>query len=129
MMLFRYLILGGFILISKISFAAEGCLIAGNTLYTTPGLVVSVALVGDVRTYSGPTVSISPPACPRATNIKPITGVGVLKLCIVGLTIGDIVTYDMLNPPIQCNLDDYSWALGASAAALGLIVIRKRKFF
>jgi len=108
--------------------AAEGCLIGGNTLYTTPGLVVTVVLVGDVRTYSGPTVPISPPSCPRATNIKPITGVGILKLCLVGLAIGDIVTYDMLNPPIQCDLDDYSWALGASATALGLIVIRKRKF-
>lgn len=27
---------------------------------------------------------------------------------------------------VQCNLDDYSWALGAAAGLLGVFVIRKR---
>lgn len=106
--------------------AAEGCLINNNTLYTTPGLIVNVILVGDVRAYSGPTVAISAPSCPRATNIKPITGGGLLKLCLVGLAIGDIVTYDVLNPPIQCPLDDYSLPFAAAAGALGLFYIRRR---
>lgn len=128
MLFIRYVILISAIFISKLAVGAEGCLIGGNTLYTTPGLVVTVVLVGDVRSYSGPTIPISPPSCPRATNVRPITGVGILKLCIVGITTGDIVTYDTLNPPIQCNLDDYSWVLGASASALALIVIRKKKY-
>lgn len=60
---------------------------------------------------------------------------GVLLPGILGGTLGciggnvnrreGVLAYKYLA--IVCPLDDYSWAFGASAAALGIFVIRKRK--
>ena len=114
-----------------------GCEI-GSTIYTTlngnldVGVTVVVPITVSVRNYDNPALSTLPNACPRATNIIPLNGGLAVTLCVANgnlLPLGRTVTYTRLDPPVQCDLDDYSWALGASAAALGLIVIRKRKLF
>ena len=68
---------------------------------------------------------------PNSTSITCSVCSG-LGLCLSGICVclgtpksGFVGTFSM----VICPLDDYSWALGASAAALGLIVIRKRKLF
>ena len=127
------------IMIMMSSFASfaqlTGCEI-GNTIYTSlngnldVGVTVIVPIVVSVRNYNNPQLSTLPNACPRATNINPVDGGLALTLCVANgnlLPLGRTVTYSRLDPPIQCNLDDYSWALGASAAALGIFVIRRMK--
>lgn len=112
--------------------AAEGCQI-GNQIYTVPNGTISVTIIVTAVTvgnYLAPTIPTLPPACPRATNIRPVPA--LINTCVINgslLTagLGNIVTYDRLDPPIGCSFDDYSWALGVSASAAGFIFIRKRR--
>ncbi|WP_316794882.1 hypothetical protein [Pedobacter agri] len=127
-----------FIVDAKLFAQLTGCEI-GNNIYTSlngnldVGITVIVPIIVSVRNYDNPALSTLSNACPRAINISPVSGGAALTLCVANgnlLPLGRTVTYNRLDPPLQCTLDDYSWALGASAAALGMFVIRKRnKFF
>jgi len=128
-----------FLLVFLISFifplavkAEVGCQI-GNTIYTSLNGNIDVTIllvVVSVRNYNNPNLSTLPPACPRATNISPITGGLGVRTCVANgniLPLGNVVNYDRLDPPIQCPLDDYSLPFAAAAGALGLFYIRRTK--
>ena len=117
--------------ISQIKAQSLGCLI-GNSVYThqNGSLNVSIIVTINVRNFDNPSLSTFPNACPRATNVVPVTGVLAITTCVANgniLPLGTTVNYTRLDPPIQCNLDDYAFPLAAAAGALGLLIIRKRR--
>jgi hypothetical protein len=111
--------------------AALGCEI-GNSIYTTlnGNLTVTIILVTvSVRNFDNPSLSTLPNACPRAVNIVPVNGGLGLTTCVANgnlLPLGTVVNYDRLDPPVQCDLDDYTWTFGAAAGLFGVFVIRRR---
>jgi len=122
-----------FSLLLFVSFNAKsslGCQI-GNSIFTTPNGSLNVVIIVtiSVRNFDNPSLSTLPNACPRATNIVPVSGGLGLTTCVANgnlLPLGTVVNYDRLDPPVQCNLDDYTWALGAAAGFFGIFIIRKR---
>lgn len=108
-----------------------GCEI-GNNVYTqlNGNLNVTIIVTVNVRNFDNPSLSTLPNACPRATNVTPVSGPLTLTVCVANgnlLPLGTTVTYTRLDPPVQCDLDDYTFPLVAAAGTLGLIVIRRRR--
>ena len=134
-MLVRYTLLLLFLLFGTSQLHAQllGCQI-GNNVYTqlNGSLNVTIVLVSvNVRNFDNPSLSTLSNACPRAINVAPDTGTGLdVTTCATNgniLALGTTTTYTRLDPPVQCDLDDYTLPLTAAAATLGLIVIRRRK--
>ncbi|RZK36804.1 MAG: hypothetical protein EOO90_26660 [Pedobacter sp.] len=105
--------------------SASGCLLNDNRVYTS-----YTSLLGARLYASGPSIALSPNYCswsgPKIVTCNVCFGAinAVGLLCIGGPVLqGHEGVYTM----VECNLDDYSWALGASAAFVGFFVIRKRK--
>ncbi len=105
--------------------SASGCLLSDNRVYTS-----YTSLLGARLYASGPSISLSPNYCswsgPKSVNCNVCFGAinAAGLLCIGGPVLqGHQGFYTM----VECSIDDYSWALSAFAAALGLIFIRKRK--
>lgn len=123
--------------------AQSGCLVPGGEVYTQPETdlvnVIIVLLFGPA--YRGTPTNQYGPCINKVQNAYlpdnsrncrvcrgggfTVVIPGVLATCGTPTIDGKIATLQV----IQCDLDDYSWAFGASAAALGLILIRKRKLF
>ncbi|NTD95636.1 hypothetical protein G6M26_22730 [Agrobacterium tumefaciens] len=128
-----FLILLLSILTSDLFAQSTGCLIGNNVFtnlngYLTVNIVVSVS----VRNFDNPSLSTLSNACPRATNVTPVTGPLTLTACVANgnvLNIGTTVTYTPLVPPVQCDLDDLTLPFAAVAGTLGLFVIRRRKIY
>ena len=103
--------------------AAEGCKITSGP---NTGVVYSVLLLVynplDGQLSYCPAGSTTGSTYRRSINRVPTEGCSVLLGGSIVAT-GVKVDYTV----VQCPLDDYSWAFGASAAALGVFVIRKRK--
>ncbi|RYF19532.1 hypothetical protein [Pedobacter agri] len=108
---------------------------------TAPAIGITIA--ADLKVYQQPGASCysgtpsTSKACFVCSNGGVVTlVVGATPLLYV-VTCGNRYALDLgyaatrgtyySNSALVCNLDDYSWALGASAAALGLFIIRKRK--
>jgi len=133
-MLVRYTLFLLFLLFGTSQLHAQllGCQI-GNNVYTqlNGSLNVTIVLASvNVRNFDNPSLSTLPNACPRATDVTPVSGPLALTVCVANgnlLPLGTTVTYTRLDPPVQCDLDDYTLPLTAAAATLGLIVIRRRK--
>lgn len=129
---------------STIVFAGEGCLI-GSKLYTvgaTPDL--GVVLATDLQVYVTP--SITRDACFSGTSStnktcfacenggKVILAVGATPLLYVvtceggllGLGYGATRGTYYSEYVLECNLDEYTWTLGAAAGIFGIFIIRKR---
>lgn len=122
--------------------AAEGCVLNSFVYATRAPTVLDVSILGSNKVFSNVGTA--------SNNCNTGAAVGTCSVCLQG---GTVVSINVAGLPVifcnkgfldnyaptpgayytnyilQCNLDDYSWALGASAAALGLIVIRKGKFF
>ena len=64
----------------------------------------------------------SAPACPRVRLITR-TGIGTCQFAALGQTY-DEWTYEILNPPVQCDLDHYAY--GAVLVA-GVFVFRRMR--
>jgi hypothetical protein len=127
----------------KIAFAAEGCLI-GSKLYTVAATpAVGVVLATDLQVYVIPSVTTD--ACFSGTSStakacfaceiggRVMLVVGATPLLYVVTCEGGILglygatrgTY-YSDYVLECNLDDYSWALGAAAGLFGVFVIKRR---
>ncbi|MDY0907430.1 hypothetical protein [Pedobacter sp. CFBP9032] len=120
-----------FLLFSIASEAAVGCRI-GNVVYTSQyqgaNATVIITAITYGNFYNTTTLSTQAPACPRAGNVSPSTG--LINLCVLNgslLSAGTLVNYDRLDPPVQCDLDDYTLPFAAAAGTLGLLVIRRRR--
>lgn len=110
-----FLLLFLLIFISNKTYADLGCQVPdGRVFYGTLWLnqirSVCPGTAGDTAPYA----NVTGPANGGRTCIIVIN-------IFVSLT-GTEVTYDVLN----CNLDDYSWALGLGAGVFGVLVIRRR---
>lgn len=110
-----------------------GCLI-GDNVYTQLNGNLNVTIIVasvNVRNFNNPSLSILSNACPRAVNITNVTAGGLaVTACVANnslLPIGQTVNYTRLDPPVQCDLDDYTLPLAAAAGTLGLLVIRRRR--
>lgn len=124
--------------------AADGCRISGGSLiYTSSnsyllgvdlGSGLSLALGGKIYKLS-PTINstvsctipwakiVDPPVINGCIYGNPSISVpGVSAVCLT-CQYGDLVNY---TSTVECNLDDYSWALGAAAGLFGVFVIRRR---
>jgi len=114
--------------------AIEGCLVA-NRMYTSRASIS--ILSGPAFTTSaftdanGRCWAPAPNGSCQVCNGTAVAAAGVL-ICvadILGPRDGAIYTgnYYSSFTIIDCNLDNFSWVLTTSAAAFGLILIRKRK--
>jgi len=102
-----------------------GCLLNNRVYYPYLGAVVIVGTrVYDIAN-SYPTVPNTCPGWATYPSTGGSCGVGLNVLGVVSLSLGGGREVNFTY--IQCPLDDYSWAFGASAAILGIFVIRKRK--
>lgn len=105
--------------------SADGCLIpSDNKVYTD-----YTSLLGARLYINNPSVPLSPNYCSWTSSSTVPCNVcfgsinALALLCVGGPVIGGRQgTYTM----VQCNLDDYSWALGSTAAFFGFIFIRRR---
>ena len=138
----HYIILIGFVLISKFAVGAEGCRV-GNTVYHNFAGYNSVSLVplslGTKSFYSTSPYSTVANTCPGWARINSSTsqicfyGNPTLGLSIGGFQIavcagcpsGIIVDYNY----VLCPLDDYTFHLTATAGLFGIFFIRKRNLF
>lgn len=130
-----------FVFTTHLSRAQTGCLVAGGNVYTVEegalvnvilGLLVGPGYKGSPINQYGPCVNNSQYVyiADNLRNCRVCTGAGftitvpgVVVTCSSTIFNGKIATSQIIN----CPLDDYSWALGASIAAFGIFVIRKRK--
>lgn len=125
--------------------ADVGCkIIGGNTIYPTYRTFllgveldgVSLGIPSYIYRRTSPIYTDVSCLISWAYNVKPF-GSGncvygtpdvniplAAAVCITSCFKGQLVEY---STTVECPLDDYSWAFGASAAALGVFVIRKRK--
>lgn len=101
--------------------AIDGCLLPNNRVYTSQGLLGYY------------TASVSTPLSNNYCSWTPQTGPGCsvcngpldfLGTCIIGTYTNGI--YSNNFQMVLCNLDDYSWTLGAAAGLFGIFVIRRR---
>ena len=121
-----------FLLFSIASEAAVGCRI-GNVVYTSQyqgaNATVIITAITYGNLYNTTTLSTQAPACPRAGNVSPAAG--LINFCVLNSSLangaGTLVNYDRLDPPVQCDLDDYTLPLAAVAGTLGLLVIRRQR--
>lgn len=127
-----------FICISKVSNAAEGCMV-GSTVYPNFAGYNTVSLIplslGTKSFYVTSPFSTNVGTCPGWVNINSSGGACFYGNPTLGLNLGGfqiavcaacptgtLVDYTYVN----CNLDDYSWPLGAAAGLFGIFVIRRR---
>ena len=125
------------------AFALDGCLV-GNTIYSTRTTsAIQVDLLANGMNVFKSDFPVGINNCITGTiqgtcqvcHGNPSVGLNILGVkvlvCTLGLDLFRRVDNGVYYSSyvLECDLDDYSWALGASASALGLIVIRKRKFF
>lgn len=114
-----------FLLCNLITKAESGCLIPNNIIYKQ-GTVLNI-LGAQVFERTGATATLSAGYC----SWTPTSGV----TCYVCNTL--LITGVCLDTPTQgyrsanfnmvlCNLDDYTWALGAAAGFFGIFIIRKK---
>ncbi|RZJ89091.1 MAG: hypothetical protein EOO20_11895 [Chryseobacterium sp.] len=125
------------------AFAVDGCLI-GNTIYSTRTTsAIQVDLLSNGMNVFKSDSPVGTNNCITGTiqgtcqvcHGNPTVGLNLVGIKILVCTLGldlfrrvDTGVY-YSSYILECNLDAYSWALGTSAAALGLYVIRKRKLF
>ncbi|WP_316832749.1 hypothetical protein [Pedobacter aquatilis] len=138
----KVLLLILFLLVAEKSFSAVGCkVIGGTTIYPTYntyllGVIVNginIGIPSDVYWLNNP-ISTNVSCTVAWANNYQVTGSCVYGTPAVALpplvsvctncVAGELVNY---TTTLQCNLDDYSWALGATAAGLGFVFIRRRK--
>jgi hypothetical protein len=126
------------IFLSRITFAAEGCLV-GNTVYPNFAGYSSVNLIplslGTKIFYVTSPYSTIEQTCPGWANINGSAGsciygnptlganLGGYQIAVcVSCPTGTLVDYTYIN----CDLDDHSWLFGAAAGLFGILIIRKR---
>lgn len=143
MLFVRYVFFISLIFISEFALGAEGCVVNSQVHLTRAPTNLELSVLGSNKVFSE--VSIPSNNCNVGSSLGScsacLSGGSVINVNLIGIPVivcsrgGLFGNYTptpgfyYTNYIVQCNLDDYSWALGASAAALGLIVIRKRKFF
>ena len=126
----------------NVAFGQSGCLIPFNsTVYTeqdNQGLVNAVLAIvfGGNPVYKAMPNEPSLSACTANSQKKWVSGsqnctvcpygysfnLGVITGCQTQTYQGKVATYTM----VQCNLDNYSWALVTATGIFGLLIIRKR---
>lgn len=115
--------------VSKSSFGQTGCYIASeNTIYTvntgTDYVVWYWFWPITYRVYSNP-VPTNAPSCPRA-QLGSSTGNSCMRSPgSAGIT-GTVYNYTMLNPPTQCDFDNFTPVLVLGFAGIGIFIIRRR---
>jgi len=128
-----------FNLIVSTALAGEGCVI-GSTVYSSrASTVLSLEVLGSNKVFSevgSPTNSCNPPSTEGSCSVC-INGGSAIDISLIGAPV-IVCSLSLLNnyPPttgsyysnyiLNCNLDDYSWTLGAAAGLFGIFVIRRR---
>ncbi len=144
----RYFLIVFVLLLFQNTNAADGCLVNSN-IYSNPApTALNVNLFSDLKMYTSPgqstscfsgTVSSSTACyvCDQGGEISSAVSIGSLLYLITcnkktnALGLGPY--YSALpgtyysSYVLQCNLDDYSWALGSVAAACAFIIIRRKR--
>lgn len=117
---------------SKDSFSQlKGCYIAGeNNIYTfDTGSTSYLFFAGNYDRYSTPRPT-NAPNCPRAQLLTNLGSDCVRPLSSIfdyaGL--GTLYTYKILNPPIDCPIDNYVILLMLPIGSLGFHFMRRRSF-
>lgn len=105
--------------------SANGCLLSDNKVYTYKPLLSATMY------NSSPAISLSDNYCtwtPESTTDCSVCFNGLINalgLCI-GLGSNTADGKSGIFTMVECNLDDYSWTLGAAAGLFGVFVIRRR---
>ncbi|WP_343523783.1 hypothetical protein [Pedobacter sp.] len=123
---------------SKITLAAEGCLV-GSTVYPDFAGYSSVNLIplslGTKTFYVTSPYSTIQDTCPGWANINSSGGSCIYGNPTLGANLGGFQIAICVSCPtgtlvdytyIPCNLDDHTWFLGAAIGLFGILIIRKR---
>lgn len=106
--------------------SATGCLLSDNKVYTSYTSLAGLRLYSDSPSAilsSNYCTWTSPSTVPCTVCFGTINAVGLLCIGIGSYTVnGQQGTFTM----VECNLDDYTWTLGAAAGLFGVFVIRRR---
>ena len=123
------------------AFAQTGCLISSTgNVYTTPddvGLVnfLLIAIFGGVAAYKSTPYEPQYSACVSESRTQWTATASPCRVCPGGYNILNLVTgcsgtaldgSIATKSTVYCNLDDYTWTLGAIAGLFGVLVIRRR---
>ncbi|RZL69520.1 MAG: hypothetical protein EOO93_01375 [Pedobacter sp.] len=129
------------LLFVKNTSAAVGCrVINGNTIYRNSnyyllGVKVNGITIGvgqNIYNLNAPILSNTSCSVPWAGNItvigsciygSPEVAVPLVASVCNNCLVGELVNY---SDRVDCPLDDYSWALSASAAVLGFFIVSRR---
>lgn len=139
MNILRVLLVIIFICTSKLSFSAEGCMV-GNTVYPdfagyNTVSILPVLSLGTKSFYVTSPYSTIDDTCPGWARVNSSGGTCFYGNPTLGLVLGGFQIAVCAGCPsgtlvdytyVQCNLDDYSWTLGAAAGLFGVFVIRRR---
>jgi len=133
----KYYFIGLFLLSCNLEAGADtGCKLPNGKIY---GPQTGTALLGAtlvplnlgilVPLYNSPEISQIPGACPGYANTPVSLGtpcttsaLTILGLGLVAQNEGVEFSYSFVN----CNLDDYTWTLGAAAGLFGIFVIKRK---
>jgi len=117
-----------FLLCNLITKAEDGCLLPNNIIYKQ-GTVLNI-LGAQVFERGGTKATLSTGYCSwtptSGTTCYVCNSLISLGVCLDTPTQG---FYSSNFNMVLCNLDDYTWTLGAAAGLFGIFVIRKRNKF
>ncbi|WP_316736099.1 hypothetical protein [Pedobacter aquatilis] len=136
---------GLFVIIILFSFnklsAADGCLIGSNIYTQHDNGAINVSLFSSLELFNS--VHANTNNCisgvTRGDCYSCVSGGSPLLVVSVGSLLTGITCANGLslygatkgtyysNYVLQCNLDDYSWALGSAAGVFGFVLLRRRK--
>jgi hypothetical protein len=109
----------------RVRAAETGCLIPNNVIYKQ-GTVLNI-LGAQVYERTGATATLPANYCSwtptSGTTCYVCNTLLALGICLDTATQG---YYSANFNIVQCNLDDYTWTLGAAAGLFGVFVIRRR---
>lgn len=107
---------------SQKTFSQTGCL-SGNVIYNLTGYT----LFGNPY-YASFAYNTNAPNCPRAVITSSSKGSCYLSTRGFLGSQGTLHDYQILNPPLDCDIDDYVSALIISASAVGIFCLRRKNF-
>ncbi|MDQ0967591.1 hypothetical protein QFZ20_002994 [Flavobacterium sp. W4I14] len=100
-------------------------LFGSKTIYNENGAIdprETACVAGSKNLYSTSNPINNCMVCPQGVALGGLLGTTILG-CVNNVELnGTLVTRSV----VACNLDDYSWTLGAAAGLLGVFVIRRR---
>jgi len=140
----KYLFILFMLTSGSICYAAEGCVVNNNELFSSPPQsIIDISIFSNLHAFGGSSTAVNNCftgtsagtcyVCDGGRRILAVVDVGGLLYTVTCVPSGFILPVTAAKTGtyyssyvLECNLDDYSWALGATAGFLGLVFIKRR---